>query len=204
MSLPEQQTRSSSNSAPPGRNQPAKSGPGPQKAGRLAKMPPRNTWVWFVLILLANFMLMRLLMPRPDAPVPVPYTLFKEQVGKRNVEAIYSRGEALTGRFKSPVTYPPPREEGAAPSGKPGTVSERGAAARGPAKPTTTFTTTLPSFVDPGLETFLIENGVEISAEPIDEGDSPWSTFLFGFGPALLLILFYVWLFRRADSRAAA
>ena len=46
-------------------------------------MPPRNTWLWFVLILLANFMLMRLLMPRPDAPVPVPYTLFKEQVGKR-------------------------------------------------------------------------------------------------------------------------
>ena len=196
----QQETRSGS--TPPGRNQPSNSGPGSQKAGRLAKIPPRNTWLWFVLILLANFMLMRFLMPSPEGPVTVPYTLFKEQVGKRNVQAIYSRGETLTGRFKSPVTYPPPGEEGApAPSGKPGTESERGAARRGPAKPATTFTTTIPSFVDPGLETFLIENGVEISAEPIDEGDSPWSTFLFGFGPALLLILFYVWLFRRAAQQ---
>jgi cell division protease FtsH len=191
----QQETRSTS--TPPARNQPSNSGPGSQKAGRLAKMPPRNTWLWFVLILLANFMLMRYLMPSPEGPVTVPYTLFKEQVGKRNVQAIYSRGETLTGRFKSPVTYPPPGEEGA--PAKPGT--ERSPARRGPAKPATTFTTTIPSFVDPGLETFLIENGVEISAEPIEEVDSPWSTFLFGFGPALLLILFYVWLFRRAAQQ---
>jgi cell division protease FtsH len=191
----QQETRSTS--TPPARNQPSNSGPGSQKAGRLAKMPPRNTWLWFVLILLANFMLMRYLMPSPEGPVTVPYTLFKEQVGKRNVQAIYSRGETLTGRFKSPVTYPPPGEEGV--PAKPGT--ERSPARRGPAKPATTFTTTIPSFVDSGLETFLIENGVEISAEPIDEVDSPWSTFLFGFGPALLLILFYVWLFRRAAQQ---
>jgi cell division protease FtsH len=196
----QQETRSSN--PPPARNQPSNSGPGSEKAGWLAKMPPRNSWLWFVLILLANFMLMRYLMPSPEGPVTVPYTLFKEQVGKRNVQAIYSRGETLMGRFKSPVTYPPPGEEGAtAPSGKPGTVGERSPTRRGPAKPATTFTTTLPSFVDPGLETFLIDNGVEISAEPIDEGDSPWSTFLFGFGPALLLILFYVWLFRRAAQQ---
>jgi cell division protease FtsH len=51
------------------------------------------------------------------------------------------------------------------------------------------------------LEAFLIENNVEISAEPIEEGGSPWATFLFGFGPALLLILFYFWLFRRAAQQ---
>jgi cell division protease FtsH len=48
------------------------------------------------------------------------------------------------------------------------------------------------------LEAFLIDNKVEISAEPIQEGGSPWVTLLFGFGPALLLIGFYVWMFRRA------
>ena len=31
-------------------------------------------------------------MPSPEAPVTVPYTLFKEEVRKGNVEAIYSRG----------------------------------------------------------------------------------------------------------------
>jgi cell division protease FtsH len=43
----------------------------------------------------------------------------------------------------------------------------------------------------------LIDNGVEISAKPIQEGGSPLSTLLFGFGPALLFIGFYVWMFRR-------
>ena len=69
-------------------------------------MPPRRTWLWFLLVLLANYLLMRFLMPSPDAPVTVPYTLFKEEVGKGNVQAIYSRGETITGRFKAPVTYP--------------------------------------------------------------------------------------------------
>jgi cell division protease FtsH len=119
--------------------------------------------------------------------VKVPYTLFKQEVTKRNVEEIYSRGESLTGRFRAPVTYPPP---GDTTSG----VDPR---------PVSAFATTLPSFVDPGLESLLIANGVEISAEPLREGGSPIATFLFGFGPALLLILFYVWLYRRATKQGA-
>src|SRR5262249_60560549 len=75
---------------------------------------------------------------------------------------------------------------------------EQHAAPRGESHTATTFTTTLPSFVDPGLEAFLIEHHVEISAKPIQEGGSPWVTLLFGFGPALLIIGFYVWMFRRA------
>src|SRR5687768_15102520 len=197
MSLSGPQNARKSDSAPAGRILPGATGSGDAKKTGAAKMPPRRSWLWFLVALVVNFFLVRLLMPSPEGPVTVPYTLFKEQVGKRNVQAIYSRGETLTGRFKSPVTYPPPGEEGA--PAKPGT--ERSPARRGPAKPATTFTTTIPSFVDSGLETFLIENGVEISAEPIEEVDSPWSTFLFGFGPALLLILFYVWLFRRAAQQ---
>jgi cell division protease FtsH len=63
-----------------------------------------------------------------------------------------------------------------------------------------TFTTTLPAFVDQGLEQFLINNKVEISAVPIQSG-SALGTLLFGFGPALLLIGFYVWLYRRAAQQ---
>jgi cell division protease FtsH len=37
-------------------------------------MPPRRTWLWFALILLANFLLVRFLFPGPEAPVEVPYT----------------------------------------------------------------------------------------------------------------------------------
>jgi cell division protease FtsH len=64
----------------------------------------------------------------------------------------------------------------------------------------TAFTTILPSFVDPGLEAFLISHGVEISAKPMDEGGSAWTTLLLGFGPAVLIIGFYVWMFRRAQQ----
>ena len=46
----------------------------------------------------------------------------------------------------------------------------RGMPRRGPPRTSVNFITTLPAFVDPGLEEFLIDNGVEISAEPIDGG----------------------------------
>jgi cell division protease FtsH len=215
MSSTGQQTRRHSDSAPAGRGPPADGGPRAPKGTWRAKMPPGRTWLWFVLIVLANYFLVRLLMPSPEGPVTVPYTLFKQEVSKGNVEAIHSQGYTITGRFKAPVTYPPAGEQGAspqgelrpsgqqpaAPGGPPRPAGEPGAAPRDPPKAVSTFTTTLPSFVDPGLEAFLIEHGVEISAKPIQEGGSPWATLFFAFGPALLLIGLYVWIFRRAAQQ---
>jgi cell division protease FtsH len=153
-------------------------------------MPPRRTWLWFALILLANFLLVRLLFPGPEAPIQVPYTFFKEQVSSGNVEAIYSQGDTVEGRFKKPVTYPPKGEGGSEPDSTPSRTSKN-------------FTTVLPSFVipDPALEQFLINNGVQITAEPIQEGGGLWQTLLFAFGPALLLIGGYIWLYRRAQQQ---
>jgi cell division protease FtsH len=173
---------------------------GAPKSSSQPKMPPRRTWIWFVLVLLANFLLSRWLMPGPEAPVVVPYTLFKEEAGKGNVQAIHSQGETITGRFKASVTYPAATEtSAAAPKGEPQPGSQRSAAVKEAPKAVTSFTTTLPSFVDPGLEAFLIGHGVEISAKPIQEGGS-WWTLLFSFAPGLLFIGFYVWMFRRAQQ----
>ncbi|HZR07720.1 MAG TPA: ATP-dependent zinc metalloprotease FtsH [Myxococcales bacterium] len=150
-------------------------------------MPPRRMWLWFLAILVANFVVTRLLGPGGEPSVTVPYTFFKEEVSKGNVEAIYSRGDTLTGRFKTAVTWPPPGEKSPFPKTD-----------RGPPKTARSFSSTLPSFVDPGLEKFLIDNHVEISARPIEEERSPLVTLLVGFGPALILIGLYVWMFRRA------
>ena len=160
---------------------------------------PRRTWVWFVMALVFNFFLLRTLMPDADAPLTVPYTLFKEQVGGGNVRAIHSRGDVITGRFATPVTYPPPADKSAATKTDTQAQTKRGATAAEP-RTGTTFTTLLPTFVDPGLEAFLIEHKVEISAQPIEEGRGFLATLLFGFGPALLLIGLYVWMFRRAGQ----
>ena len=152
--------------------------------------PGRRAWLSFLLILLFNFLLVRLLFPGSEA-VKVPYTLFKEEVTDGNVAEIYSRGARITGRFETPVAYP----------SEPDTLTAEPDTLTGvePAE-VTTFETTLPSFVDPGLEQLLIANGVEISAEPIEEG-SRWFTLIFGFAPALLIIAFYVWIYRRASAQ---
>ncbi len=163
------------------------SGPGGQ-----GNLPPRRAWLIFLAVLFANYFVMRLFFPDGDAAVTVPYTVFKEEAAKGNVKSIYSQGASIEGRFASPVTWPP---EGA------GEIEKRPGALSGPQSRTaSTFNTTLPAFVDPRLEQFLIDNKVEISAVPIQTG-SVLGTLLFGFGPALLLIGFYVWLYRRASQQ---
>ena len=173
-------------------------GAGGSPGGTPAKMPPGRAWIWFAVALVLNFALARYFVPGAEAPLLLPYTVFKEQVSHGNVAAIFSRGETLTGRLKAPVTYPAADAKTGSPAmpskGEPRVLRPP------PSRTSSNFTTTVPSFAGPGLEQFLIDNGVEISAEPIEEGGSPLATLLFGFGPALLLIGFYVWLFRRAQQ----
>jgi len=164
------------------------------------KIPPRRTWLLFAIALIVNFLAVRLFMPGVEAPLTIPYTLFKVEVGKHNVQSIYSRGETLSGRFVSPVTFPPTSEVPQA-SDAPQPKASHGMPRRGPPRTSVNFVTTLPAFADQGLERFLIDNNVEISAEPIEEGGNALTTVLFGFGPAVLLIAFYVWLFRRTAQQ---
>jgi cell division protease FtsH len=162
-------------------------GPGATTPGQTPSgIPPWRTWINFALIVLVNVLVMRVLFP-PDKPAKVPYTLFKEEVARGNVERIYSRGERLTGRFETAVTYPATFD------------STTGARPQS----VTRFETTVPAFVDPGLEALLIAHGVEISAEPL-EGEGGWLSVVLSFAPGLLLIGFYIWLFRRSAAQGAA
>ncbi len=107
-----------SDAAPSDRLPPDLSRPGAAKGSEKAKMPPSQTWLWFLGALLANYLLVRLIFP-PEAPITVPYTLFKAEVGKGNVAAIYSQGETITGRFKTTVAYASTDKKGATPSAEP-------------------------------------------------------------------------------------
>lgn len=164
-------------------------------------MPPRQAWITFLAVLALNYFLVSMFLPSGDGAVTVPYTAFREQVANGNVESIYSKGASIEGKFKKPVTWPPPDSQEA----KADADNTALPAFMRPSAPRTsdTFTTTLPAFVDPGLESFLIDKKVEIRAIPIQSG-SGWQTLLFGFGPALLIIAFYVWMFRRARTGLGA
>jgi cell division protease FtsH len=170
-------------------------GNGAKKNARKAAATPPRIWMWFLLALLANYFLARLLFPGPEAPVTVPYTLFKEEVGRHNVEAIFSQSDNITGLFRVPITSLPGVEKSGVP------ISEPGAALKEVPKSKRSFRTTLPAFVGPGLEDFLIDHGVEISAKPIQEERNLFATILFSFGPGLLIIGFYFWFLRRSAQQ---
>ncbi len=157
---------------------------------------PRRFWPIFLGVVIANWLIARVLVPGPDDPLTVPYTTFRVQAERGNVASIYSRGTSIEGRLHEAITWPPAPPVGQAVPEQPRRASPGRPAASAP-RTADTFTTELPAFVDDGLEGFLIDHDVEISAVPIRQG-SALATLLFGFGPALLIIGFYVWLYRRA------
>src|SRR6188768_1592232 len=138
---PQEQPGRGDAAAPVRERTPAGGSSDPDRSPAPGTMPPRRTWLSFLFILLVNFLVVRLLFPGGETTVKVPYTLFKEEVTKGNVERIYSRGVSLTGRFDTPVTYTPFSAD---------------TASRAEPRAVTAFATTLPAFVDPGLEALLI------------------------------------------------
>ena len=181
------------------RNAPPQSSPDGRPGGTASGSgwPSNRLWMFFLLALVLNYLVAYVFVPGPEEPVTIPYTVFKDQVASDNVQAIYSQGEKIEGRFRSPVTYPPPRTAEAPPETRP----SRRLLEQDEPRTSIAFRTVVPAFVDPGLEALLIEHEVEISAKPIEIGGSGWATLLFGFGPAILFIAFYIWLIRRTARR---
>ncbi len=154
-----------------------------QKPGGKLQVPQRS-WYWFVIIVLLNVWLVRSFFGgEAEKPLSVPYTLFKVEVERGNVKEVYGKGEHITGTFEAPVQWP--RETGKTTDKRQVPVEVKH------------FVTVLPAFADTRLETLLIEHDVEISAEPILEETNPILSFLYMFGPALLIIGLYLWVFRR-------
>lgn len=139
--------------------------------------------VFMLGLFIVNYLVVNLFFPSATAPIEVPYNVFRQQVVEGNVESVATRADTVQGYFETPVTLPVRPDAAAA---EPVTVER--------------FSTTLPSFLEPGLETLLLQNDVEINAETLEETRSPLLTLLLSFGPALLMIGLFVWLSRRLAS----
>ena len=135
--------------------------------------------MWFVLALLALNLVLSFMTGRPEERKRVPYQpFFVDQVEAGNVKEISSRADSIEGELKREADFNPP----------------------GDAEPVavTTFKTEVPTFIDPAeLTRLLAEKNVVINAEAPDEGRSVWLSLVLGFLPTILLVGFFVWLFRR-------
>jgi cell division protease FtsH len=142
-------------------------------------MPRGRLFIWFVLALLALNLVISFVTGRPEERERVPYQpFFVDQVEAGNVEEISSRADSIEGDLRSEATFDPP----------------------GDAEPVavTRFETEVPAFIDPAeLTRLLAEQNVVINAKPPDEGRSLWVSLLLGFLPTILLVGFFVWMFRR-------
>ncbi len=164
----------------------------PSSSGRGAPPPPpppmlpkrrRGLWAIVLIGLLVLNLALAFVTGSPRDRVQVPYQpFFTEQVAAGNVQEISSQAETIQGKLKKEATYTPP-------GGKEQKVTQ--------------FETQVPTFVTTDdLTKSLSDQGVVVNAKPPDDGRSILGTLLLGFGPTLLLIGIFIWIFRRQASGA--
>src|SRR6476659_9169545 len=181
---------------------PTSNAPGPPSNGPKASKEgsgrphwrPQPWWVIFLVIMIANYAATQLFFPEPSS-ITIPYTFFKKQVEAGNVEDITSVGDSIQGRFKTKVTYPPPKSD--APTGN---APAPPSADQPKSRISMQFKTRRPAFADQDLEKRLDDQGVVINAE--DDDGLSWFKLLVSFGPTLLLIGAFVWISRRTAAAA--
>ncbi|NIK61359.1 ATP-dependent zinc metalloprotease FtsH [Kribbella shirazensis] len=109
----------------------------------------------------------------------IAYTEFTTQVEKGNVAEVFARGDTIEGRLKQAASVP----------GKTDTEY-------------TKFTTERPTFANDNLYGALEKSGTTVRATPVVQERGALWNLLISFAPILLLVGFYLWLFRR-QQRAA-
>ena len=167
--------------------QPAPDGRGAPPAPRPPLMPKqrRGRWIAFVAGLLLFNLVFSFFTARPEDRTRVPYEpFFVDQVRAGNVQEISSVDDTIQGELKKPSSFTPP-------GGKAVQVAK--------------FDTQVPAFVETQeLTRLLDEHDVVTNAEPPDTGRGFLATLLLGFGPTILLVALFVWLFRRAGGGGGA
>ncbi|MGI9081979.1 MAG: ATP-dependent metallopeptidase FtsH/Yme1/Tma family protein, partial [Thermoleophilaceae bacterium] len=152
--------------------------PAPDGRGAPEQKPPmipfslRRFLTIIGVLLVLNYVFVALVAP-PEKRERIPYTpTFIDQLRKGNVKEISSRGETLQGDFRAKV------------------------------KKSEHFKTEVPTFADTKqLSSLLQEKNVTVNAKPPSER-SFLQTLLFSFGPTLLIVGLFIFIFRRMAKQA--
>ncbi len=148
----------------------------PAKKTPMLPWSPRRFFVILIALFFLNWVIVQIFAP-PTERITVPYNpTFLTEVRESNVKEISSTGETVKGEFREDVSYDGDKAKD--------------------------FETEVPTFANEDeLASLLEENDVVVSANPPGER-SLLETILFSFGPTILLVLLFVWLFRRAAQSA--
>src|SRR3954467_8716364 len=165
--------------------------PGKQQAPRPWRtegLPPgdpgrqRRRWITTAMWIVGYGVLfgMLTLQDRLSGPQAVPYTEFKGQVAAKNITEVFAKGDTIEGALKKAAPLP----------GQPDRTYQQ-------------FTTERPTFANDDLLRELIDDGASVRATPLVQQRGFVTNLLISFAPILLLVAFYVWMFRRQQGAMA-
>jgi cell division protease FtsH len=117
---------------------------------------------------------------RLSEPEPIPYTEFKTQVANKNVGELFARGDSVQGQLKKAAPVP----------GQQNRTYQQ-------------FTTERPTFASDDLLGELTAGDAVVRATPIVQQRGIFTNLLVSFAPLLLLVAFYIWMFRRQRGAMA-
>jgi cell division protease FtsH len=140
---------------------------------------PKPRWPAMLLLLVGYLVVFGFLtlQDQLSSPQPIPYTEFKQQVASKNVGELFARGNSIEGQLKNPVPVP----------GRKDVTYQQ-------------FTTERPTFATDDLLAELTEGGAIVRATPVVQQRGFITNLLISMAPFLLLIGFYVWMFRRQQG----
>ena len=127
-------------------------------------------------LLAANYIFVALFAPGKVEPVKIPYSpTFLDQVRAGNVDRVSTTGATVDGRFKKEFKYgkAEPNEGRSRPRSRSSPNAEQ-------------------------LSSLLEDKKVVIEAEPINQSRGFLASLILGFGPVILLIALFFFIFRRA------
>jgi cell division protease FtsH len=128
---------------------------------------------------------------RMSGPQAIPYTEFKTQVASNNVGEVFARGNTIEGELRKPV--PLPGKGDAQAGGEPQKSGEQG-------RNYQRFTTERPTFATDDLLGELSASKATVRATPLVQQRGVIANLIISMAPFLLLIAFYVWMFRRQKA----
>jgi cell division protease FtsH len=184
-----QSAQSPPNSArerPPSDTPPAQEPSKPWRTEGLPKGEPpkqKSRWLTMAVWLLGYLLLfgMLTLQDRLSGPESVPYTEFKTQVANKNVKELFARGDTIEGELKKAAPVPGQKDR---------TYQQ--------------FTTERPTFASDNLLAELTAGGATVRATPLVQQRGFLTNLLISFAPILLLVGFYVWMFKRQKGAMSA